>query len=553
MNSNTCQKVKNPAVQQSKLSTAAWSKVFPTKLETEVHSRTFVKKLLSVSLSNITYVRNMFPEEAYVKKTLGKVPLKILREKSNCEKACILAKWLIGAFDAIERKYLKQVNFIVYLDPEEPDKILEMYSFKFSYDDNVVHCKMVERIGGKEALSQEYIQQTTEELLRTVLLMTQGLEPLPESAHLSMRLTYHEEVTPPDYEPPSFCPTIHPEPTLPKGVQKVSPGEVATKHHAIKLQMKAKPKDITKTSNETQAVLMDDYFYSQSQTQSQTRSNRNLLEDHPEDNYSKTSHADVPSPSVPMKNIAGERDSFMKDNDIDVDMESQGTPKADDLNTDPEEMKQKPTIIKATAIIDCTCGNKMPDPLMLLCGHCSKSQHAACYRILDSSQIPVEHCCVKCYQEGKGERCTDQKLPKMSMKESASVTCLYRRILALIVKHDSIVKEDLVKMLGEEEFSDEIIKKLQVDGLLNDQLMVNKDTLFNKALPKYMGIKNYDPVGIIEEDIRSIVSGTAGLEVGGSRVQGAKRGFGQVMPEDDPQNKGNKQRKVSKCVDDIPV
>ena len=47
-----------------------WSRTFPAKMETETKSCVFVKKLLTVSISNITYLRSMFPEEAYINRSM---------------------------------------------------------------------------------------------------------------------------------------------------------------------------------------------------------------------------------------------------------------------------------------------------------------------------------------------------------------------------------------------------------------------------------------------------------------------------------------------------
>ena len=42
-----------------------WSKVFPADQVTEQKSVLFVKKLLAVAISNITYLRTIFPDNAY--------------------------------------------------------------------------------------------------------------------------------------------------------------------------------------------------------------------------------------------------------------------------------------------------------------------------------------------------------------------------------------------------------------------------------------------------------------------------------------------------------
>ena len=123
MSAFTTQKVRGTVGQQSgqsanqAVSTKTWSKVFPTKLTTEQGSCVFVKKLVTVAISSITYLRSMFPEDAYASKSLDKLSLKILKEKTDCENAATLAGWLLGAFEAIEKKYLKSLMLVVYMDP----------------------------------------------------------------------------------------------------------------------------------------------------------------------------------------------------------------------------------------------------------------------------------------------------------------------------------------------------------------------------------------------------------------------------------------------------
>ena len=56
-----------------------WTKMFPAKVESQQASLVYVKKLLSVGLSTITYLRSMFPEEAYARKNLNGLKLMILK------------------------------------------------------------------------------------------------------------------------------------------------------------------------------------------------------------------------------------------------------------------------------------------------------------------------------------------------------------------------------------------------------------------------------------------------------------------------------------------
>ena len=60
-------------------------------METGTQSCVFFKKLLTVSISNITYLKSMFPEKAYSSRSMDGLPLKILMEKNKCKPAATLA------------------------------------------------------------------------------------------------------------------------------------------------------------------------------------------------------------------------------------------------------------------------------------------------------------------------------------------------------------------------------------------------------------------------------------------------------------------------------
>ena len=47
-----------------------WSSIFPNEQITEVQSSLFVKKLLAVAVSNIAYLRAIFPEHAFGDRSL---------------------------------------------------------------------------------------------------------------------------------------------------------------------------------------------------------------------------------------------------------------------------------------------------------------------------------------------------------------------------------------------------------------------------------------------------------------------------------------------------
>ena len=72
---STSQKIRGQATQQPD----NWVKIFPAKIQTQKDSLLYVKKLLAVGVSTISYLRSMFPEEAYERKSLNGLRLQILK------------------------------------------------------------------------------------------------------------------------------------------------------------------------------------------------------------------------------------------------------------------------------------------------------------------------------------------------------------------------------------------------------------------------------------------------------------------------------------------
>jgi hypothetical protein len=49
---------------------------------------------------------------------------------------------MIGCFDAMEKKYLKQLTLGIFTDPMNPEELIEAYTLRFTYDANRVNCDL---------------------------------------------------------------------------------------------------------------------------------------------------------------------------------------------------------------------------------------------------------------------------------------------------------------------------------------------------------------------------------------------------------------------------
>ena len=83
------------------------------------------------------------------------------------------------------------------------------------------------------------IQDTTRSLLKSIVVLTQALKPLPPSAHLAMKLSYYENC-PDDYEPKGFAATTLVENPMPCGSYSTRLGRVDTRHHGLQLRMETR-------------------------------------------------------------------------------------------------------------------------------------------------------------------------------------------------------------------------------------------------------------------------------------------------------------------------
>ncbi|XP_007490604.2 HORMA domain-containing protein 2 isoform X2 [Monodelphis domestica] len=179
--------------------------LFPSQITTEHESLVLVKKLLATSVSCITYLRGLFPESSYGTRCLDDLSLKILREDKKCPGSLQIIKWIQGCFDALEKKYLHMAVLAIYTNPKEPEKVTELYQFKFQYTKEGPKMDFVSSTTSFESgTTSEEIKKASILLIRKLYLLMQNLGPLPNDITLTMKLFYYNEVTPNEYQPPGF-------------------------------------------------------------------------------------------------------------------------------------------------------------------------------------------------------------------------------------------------------------------------------------------------------------------------------------------------------------
>ncbi|NXN99314.1 HORM1 protein, partial [Rhinopomastus cyanomelas] len=212
--------------------------VFPNKISTEQQSLMLMKRMLAVAVSCITYLRGIFPESSYGTRYMEDVCVKILKENKNCPGSTQLVKWMLGCYDALQKKYLRMIVLAVYTHPEDPQTITECYHFKFKY----THHGPLLDFGSSSKVMEATIscadtKKASVLLIRKIYVLMQNLSPLPNNVCLTMKLFYYDEVTPPDYQPPGFKEGEYEGMIFEGEPLHLNVGEVPTPFHMLKVKV----------------------------------------------------------------------------------------------------------------------------------------------------------------------------------------------------------------------------------------------------------------------------------------------------------------------------
>uniref|UniRef100_H3CNB7 Zebrafish testis-expressed 38 n=1 Tax=Tetraodon nigroviridis TaxID=99883 RepID=H3CNB7_TETNG len=210
-----------------------------SELKSEQDSLVFVKRMMAVAVSSITYLRGIFPEDAYRSRYLEDLCIKVLRENCNTSGANKIVKWMMGCFDALEKHYLQIVFIGVYTNPEEPDHIIESYQFKFKYTEKGPQMDIQRNNDMQMHVTVENTKRASVLLIRKLFLLMQNLHVLPNNVYLTMKLYYYDDITPADYQPPGFkkgeCDSLWFEGTA----VHFRVGEVQTLFHTLRVRVSA--------------------------------------------------------------------------------------------------------------------------------------------------------------------------------------------------------------------------------------------------------------------------------------------------------------------------
>ncbi|XP_053350985.1 HORMA domain-containing protein 1 [Clarias gariepinus] len=212
--------------------------MLPHVVATEQQSLVVVKKLLAIAVSSITYLRGLFPEKAYGTKYVEEQKVMILREERTCPGASQIVQWLQGCFDALQKRYLRVIWLSMYSDPEHPEKVTECYQFRIQYTEKGPRLDFESKSQkNMTRMDCNDIKKASILLVRKLYTLLQNLGPLPDSVYLNMKLSYYDNVTPHDYQPPGFKEGENSMLVFQKEPVNLTMGEVVTPFHTLKLDV----------------------------------------------------------------------------------------------------------------------------------------------------------------------------------------------------------------------------------------------------------------------------------------------------------------------------
>lgn len=340
---STSQAIKSPI--------KGWLKLgLPQSVEGPKQSTRFVKRLVAIGVSQILFLRTDFDDSCFREHQIGSLDLRMLKASPPSEEAKKINISLKNAMEALELGYLRQIIIVFAQHKGKPDEAYETYTFDFNKQtnkgkDGSTGFSLVQTKNSKKALdnkeneinildkdqsSSDYsIVEATKKLLQGLVVAMQHLDELPESYELTINLGYHEDITPPDYEPKGFMSVSearHVE--NPKSNRRI--GEIKSQFHELQLSMASKAlseKNTTMEMDRSHSYVQECNSAPNLQNEGENMktgpsadgdNQKSPMDDGNENNSSSVQQAFLPSPKhIPVSRYRSATDTFREDLSLD--------------------------------------------------------------------------------------------------------------------------------------------------------------------------------------------------------------------------------------------
>ncbi|KAI5955715.1 hypothetical protein KGF54_001217 [Candida jiufengensis] len=217
---------------------------------TQQQSQALIHELISVSINCITFLRNIFNDDNYIDtKYYGDREIKsnYIRTKKLIPGVTELGNQMIkyieeGVKDAIEKSYLKAIQFTIKTPKNDEFTVAESYVFGIDYKTNQVTLSngfSQDSNFSTKILDHDEIICQIQNMIRKLILLTQSFDLLSKKKEISIKLLFNN-TCPKDYQPPHF----HDASDLPPTTIKINDdgnsndlGLISTGRHNVQLNV----------------------------------------------------------------------------------------------------------------------------------------------------------------------------------------------------------------------------------------------------------------------------------------------------------------------------
>ncbi|WLF77648.1 hypothetical protein PVL30_001365 [Lodderomyces elongisporus] len=187
---------------------------------TTKESQLLIHELISVSIYCITFLRDIFSEDHYIdakyynekkpKPDSNFIRTKKLRSGIDSQTDMLIKCIEEGIKAAIEKQFLKAVQFSIYLSKDHPEQAIESYVFSIDYDTNSLSISsgLSSRFSDSktsicELQDSDSVIAQIQTMIRKLIVLSQSFDFLPPEKFVSIRLLFNENC-PDDYQPQFF-------------------------------------------------------------------------------------------------------------------------------------------------------------------------------------------------------------------------------------------------------------------------------------------------------------------------------------------------------------
>ena len=202
----------------------------------EIQSTNILRNLLRISVSEICYLRHLFPSDLFISSVYAGIRVKRLSPPAH-DDACRILQWVEdGICEALSQKYLDAMVMEIS-HAVDASNVIETYVYRVDYANGSIE------VNDTKCTANDAREQAVQ-LMRNLIKVTNALPSLPPDRLISMKLRFTRE-TPTNWVPKHFK-RIEFETNVDEF--DYSFGSISTGYHRIHVHMS---KDDTADSQET--------------------------------------------------------------------------------------------------------------------------------------------------------------------------------------------------------------------------------------------------------------------------------------------------------------